>query len=256
MKSDSWVMAGVHGEDVDAFHAQSIDLDPFVAHFSQTCRAMPSTPHWILDGVDIGPVDPGHLYGNHTLLLTWLNETGQLDRDDAPAQTTYRTQDGVRRILVEYWLKDHQPSRSDGGPTTRLWTHFGGDAHVQSELWHSRHTALHNDNGPARINWAGPAAARYVSCKEWRKHGLLERANGPAQMCWSADVDGHPRLIANAWYRNDGYIPPERINELVNRVIRFMRKCRGYRARRQTAVRDAITEAGGVVWPGLVEMIC
>ena len=127
--------------------------------------------------------------------------------------------------------------------------------------WRNAAGKLHRDDDLPAIVYAD-------GTKMWYQDGVLTRVNGGPSIeypggarCWYKD--GELRRFmqesdALYWYR-DGMQIRDMQSDVVyshaRRITRFVRRCKGLRAKRQAAVKEGILAAGGTVWPGLLNLI-
>jgi hypothetical protein len=134
--------------------------------------------------------------------LFWYNISGQLHREDGPAQISY-----YRGYRSELWYINGKSHRI-GGPASIA---YYANGNVKSERWF-RHDKAHRIGGPARINYyadgnveserwyeddtvhriGDPAIIEYyvdgnVKSEMWYEHNRIHRIGGPASIHYYAD---------------------------------------------------------------------
>ena len=176
-------------------------------------------PTWFVNGMDVGKVRPARSASDEVVYYEWRNEAGLRDHKGSPACREWTVVEGVYRHTRDEWYKDGVLHRPDGPAIESWWIHLESALRTKRE-------------------------------RKWYTHGKLDRVGGPAFLEWEEGV-----LVCRGWYRNGERIPPHMIKVCVTRIIRFMKACIGNRVKRKQAVAESIWEAGGIVWPGLLDLI-
>ena len=123
---------------------------------------------------------------------------------------------------------------------------------------------LHKVDGPAYQKWQIVQGKPVLVSELWYLHGLLHRVDGPAYRKWEM-VNNESILTQEEWWLNgkphrDGYLPAnlqgrywkrgvryelDQLHRYGRTILRFMKRCRIWRRRRQWALAVALKDRYG-----------
>ena len=186
----------------------------------------------------------------------------QLHREDGPAHQQWEIVNGQHILVLEVWWLNDKWHRVNG-PAYQRWEIVNNEPILIQEVWWLNNN-LHRVDGPAVQRWEIVNSEPILTWEVWRLNNNLHRVDGPAYRK-SDIIQGQPVLIREEWYLNhqlhrDGYLPAtlqgqyrkrgvryelDQLKRYGRIILRFMKRCRVWRRRRQWATGVALKNRYG-----------